>query len=366
MAEPLNPRLHAALTARLWYQISKPVRVADAGQPLQARYETVRGRVEIRVDGWGESYLADCPFCDDTRGRLSISHHLGVLDERAGTRYFHLWKCWNEDCQKSRENRDALQRMLTGSGGRRVGTRSGTRGRAPVPEPPAQVELPAVELPGCTAPLTALPADHPAVRYLGGRGFDSAELARDWGVGVCVHLPPGSPGSYCAGRIIIPVRRRGVTVGYQARCVGEPGPGAAKYLTCFPRSRALYGADEAETAAGPLVVVEGVTDVWRYGPGAVARLGRRLSHRQVQLIVELARLEAGWRPVVFVPDADDPNAAGDAGRDALDLAAAGYAGSFGVATLPPGTDPGSTDRVLLRGLVAVALASLTPAGKAAS
>ncbi len=51
---------------------------------------------------------------------------------------------------------------------------------------------------------------------------------------------------------------------------------------------------------GPVVVVEGVTDAWRLGPGAVALFGKSIATEQSQLILRYCL----GRPIVVLLDAD--------------------------------------------------------------
>ena len=66
------------------------------------------------------------------------------------------------------------------------------------------------------------------------------------------------------------------------------------------KSQLLYGLPEAAGLQDAVVVVEGPTDVWRLGPGAVALLGKDMSLRQQELV---DRFLPG-RPVVVFLDRD--------------------------------------------------------------
>ncbi len=91
-----------------------------------------------------------------------------------------------------------------------------------------------------------------------------------------------------------------VTAGWQARCIGETTDQAPKYL--FPRgfqkSKLLYGLPHALRTQGPVVLCEGPTDVWRYGPGAMATFGLHLSRDQRLLLIH----HFAGRPIVILPD----------------------------------------------------------------
>lgn len=157
------------------------------------------------------------------------------------------------------------------------------------------------------------------------------------------------------GRIAVPVSRDGVTVGYQFRYPDDldwKAAGVVKYLTYFPKSLTLYGIDEVGDA-GIVVYCEGVTDVWRYGYGAVCSLGKDLSTDQVQLLVE----RGGTRPLVMIPDYDDPKSEAAFFKSAKALIAAGYRGKIGWVKLPEGKDPATMGVRDLRFLVNNAAAS---------
>jgi DNA primase len=104
------------------------------------------------------------------------------------------------------------------------------------------------------------------------------------------------------GRIITPVTMNGECVGWQARAPFECDWGARhipKYynLPGMPKTSMLYGYDQA--VGEPFcIVVEGVTDVWRVGVGAIATFGKTLSFSQAELIYQ------NWKKVVIAYDSD--------------------------------------------------------------
>jgi hypothetical protein len=346
----LNNLLYSRMAAKLAYQQTEAIRVVNEDQELQVYYQTdpVSGRPDMVIVRWGEAYYADCPFCHDTRGRLSVSYYYNTIDpvvKRTPTLY--LWRCYNEDCQERSEYRQFLRALI----GDDHGFNQDAKTRLPAGRPPRvkrtqKTELDTIDPPGQTVPLTDLPPGHPALLYLAGRGFDPTELVRDWEVGYCLHTTPRTAGAMCLDRIIIPVIQREQVVGYQARFVGATDKtGPPKYLTYYPKSQTLYGFDAARQAGGRLAVVEGATDAWRAGAGrAVARFGKRLSRRQAELLIEASRQADGWRPLVFVPDANDPQAVPETFRDVADLVRLGYAGRMGLLPLPPGSDPAGLAR----------------------
>jgi hypothetical protein len=121
------------------------------------------------------------------------------------------------------------------------------------------------------------------------RGFDTEELVKLWDV-----KSIGCLGGMYANRILMPTVLDGVPVSWQTRTVkGESVQG--KYLTAPPSHEAVfhktlvYGMDYAKRA-GMAVVVEGVMDVWKLGPGAVHTFGVQWGDGQVKMLAELERV----------------------------------------------------------------------------
>jgi hypothetical protein len=335
----LNPSLMAAMD-----RVFAKVNVVNAGMELEGFYydDVQSGARRLRVVRWGEGYTTDCPFCGDSRGRMTVNHRWGVRDHETGFNGYELWRCYNEDCQSDPGNRAKLRAQLTA-----------VWVACPVLRPPRvkSVDKPVLEpaeFPGVLVPLTELPRTHHAITYLRDRGYDPDELSRLWKVCYAEHVPPRTRGAMSAGRIIIPVHAGGVMVGWQARFIGEidwKATGVQKYLTYFPKSLCFYGMDEAEPEDA-LVIVEGVTSVWRYGFGALPLLGKTISQTQVGILMERGR----DRPVVLIPDTDDPESYPAFVKVAGLIQAAGYGGNIGYAPLPPNTDPANLTQAQLRHL----------------
>lgn len=345
----LNPRLLDAMTKAFG-----AVRVRDEGQPLEGYYapDPVTGRTRLYVVRRGETYEANCFKCNDHRMRMAVNHRYGIFDPKTGGYGSELWKCYNEECQSDYANRARLRDIVFGASlGCRLPHRRDPEVVACLPR-----ELEPVEFPGVLVPLTELPASHPAVRYVKDtRGFDPAELVALWGVGYAEHVPPKSRGAMSAGRLIAPITHGGVMVGWQARHVGEADwKEVPKYLTYCQKSLVVYGLDQAE-GADVLTAVEGVTDVWRYGPGAVCGLGKGLSARQCELVASRLR----GRPFVVVPDRNDPTSEPKFFAAAGDIVALGHRGPVASCCLAPGLDPAMLSRPKLRGVVAAAITTAT-------
>jgi len=187
-----------------------------------------------------------------------------------------------------------------------------------------------------------------AVRYLRGRKFDPEEIEGLWkvmatGPGSVIRTGDGKSVDF-SYRIIIPVFRKGKLVTYQGR--DWTGKSSKKYLACppwaegWPIKDTLYGVDEADDAGnGDAVLMEGVTDVWKYGPGAVACFG--IKHRQTQ-IRELARR------FDRVTIAFDPEGAARIQARKITRELEEWGLEVRSPRLPRGKDPGDMDREELR------------------
>lgn len=295
MTQPLNPALYRAMAAVFG---EHNVRIRNAGEPMQGTYLTLPdGRLRFEPSSNGEYYVTHCLFCNDTRHRLWINHCWGVQDERTGDRRYWLAICYNEDCLRYGDHLEDLKERLSNY---HVHAASGRIALAP-PLIVSGSPLRRIALPKDFVPLNELERGHPARRYVRGRDFQPDRLAQDWGVGF-------STSAYClspTGRLVIPLRASlpgegWCVVGWQARAITpseEP-----KYYTRHntPKKALLYGLERVDGDGSPVLICEGVTDVWRAGRNAVAVLGHYVSEAQQRLIRERLR----DRPLVVMFDAD--------------------------------------------------------------
>jgi DNA primase len=113
--------------------------------------------------------------------------------------------------------------------------------------------------------------------YLRWRGFDHRTVERLWGVqgfGVCARF---------SWRLFIPIVFDGEVVSWTTRSTGRDN-GGLRYISASSEEESvnhkllLYGEDMATHS---IVIVEGPTDAWKIGPGAVATLGIGYSKQQV-------------------------------------------------------------------------------------
>ena len=120
-----------------------------------------------------------------------------------------------------------------------------------------------------------------------------------------------------------------------------------KYLFArgFRKSEYLYGLHAVATSRGPIVVVEGATDVWRLGRNAVGLFGNSISKKQIELLIIHARA----RPIIVLLDRGMENQAGQiASKIESARRLQGDTASVKVAEIPADyEDPGDCPRDLL-------------------
>lgn len=234
--------------------------------------------------GWLQ---VDCPFCGEGSGK----YHLGFNLAHA---YANCWQCGSHPLLKTLaeltgERYDVLK-GLTGKLDRfrlAEGDEAKPRGKLVLPER--------------VGPMMRCHRD-----YLAGRGFDPDELERLWelqGIGIAERLQ---------WRIFIPIRWRGKVVSWTTRAIGDRI--SLRYVAAAPDEESisaktiLYGADYVRHA---VLVTEGPTGPWRFGPGTVATLG--LGHTSMQ-----ANRIARW-PFRFICFDNEPEAQKRARKLADDL-----------------------------------------------
>ncbi len=118
--------------------------------------------------------------------------------------------------------------------------------------------------------------------YLRSRGFEWRKLVKLWGIRGTGLFSESSLGVDLKFRIFIPIHFQGKVVSWTTRSVSNKHERrylSASYLEeAYDHKHLLYGADYVRHAA---IVVEGPTDVWRIGPGAVCTFGSAFSLGQV-------------------------------------------------------------------------------------
>jgi DNA primase len=121
--------------------------------------------------------------------------------------------------------------------------------------------------------------------YLTKRKFDPEYLERKYDLLGCNEI-----GEF-KFRIIIPVYYQNQLVTFLGRDITGKSP--VRYKNCpveksvMPTKSVLYNLDSIRKTA---VIVEGVTDVWRIGEGAIATFGTQYTKAQLALLIGLKRV----------------------------------------------------------------------------
>ena len=145
--------------------------------------------------------------------------------------------------------------------------------------------------------------------YLQRRGLDWRRVQDEWGP--LKETPPYAQPGIIASRLIAPLIRDGREVSWQGRSMRDDCEKAKRYMTCpkelevMFHKATVYGIDHA-VSLDKAVVVEGLFDVWKLGPGAVHTFGTSWSQAQLAL---LSTVKQVW--VMF----DSEPGAQRAGRD---------------------------------------------------
>jgi len=233
---------------------------ADAGIPTISE-----GHRHCRP-GWVQT---ECPFCSGNPG-----YHLGY--NIAGD-YFNCYRCGGHlpidvIARLGRMDKSAARRAL-----------AQYKGKARIRQDAAA--LSAVKLRrSCKWPHGVGPLKRMHKRYLQGRDFDPEKLIRTWNLEAT-----GCTGDY-KFRILAPITFEGKVVSFQGLDVTDLA--SLHYKTCAEKNEArkhkhcLYGAEHTGKDA---VIVEGIADTWRLGPGAAATFGIGYTQTQVQLISKYRR-----------------------------------------------------------------------------
>jgi hypothetical protein len=347
----LNDALYAALQTRF----NQEPLVCNPGQEALFSCPPIKrtriGRSTKRyavVEHWGECYAINCPACGDTRQRLYFSYlYEQSTKEKTVTYYFgRLCRCQNEKC----DLRGYLADLKIPS--EQVATKPSTF---------VGIVQQSVDLPKGCFPLLSKEVPSHILEYVYQRGFDPAMLMNQF----FVHYAPegtvweeGRPATETApevpakvlfeGRLLIPVIQGRHLVGFQLRRCQDLTKDKYKYLNSHLRkSRCLYNRDVAMYQRD-VILVEGVTDVWRLGPNAMALFGKELNEYQKHLLKLLFGFSG--RCLVCI-DADD-KAGQEKAEQLVETLRREQVFPRGVAQLrlPSGYDPASLSYAYLQNL----------------
>jgi DNA primase len=204
-----------------------------------------------------ESISISCPFCGDHE--YSGNNHLGIkMDTK-------VWNCWICSARGSLiklamrlegcDYNDAIEHLRPFMN---IDPSTLQDNDSEVRQPTRKVELPGV--------ATLLDSHH---NYLEGRNFDPEYIFRKYKLN-CV-----GPIGRWRHSLIIPYFNNGRIITFSGADITGTSDTKYRYLSneqsVNPIGKTLYNIDNAIDTA---LVVEGVTDVWRVGDGAVA-LGRK-------------------------------------------------------------------------------------------
>ena len=179
--------------------------------------------------------------------------------------------------------------------------------------------------------------------YLMERDVDPVQLERECAACWCPN-PTGNG----IGRIVFPVYRNKVLVGWQGRALPRDCSKAVpKYWTSGSKANWLFNLDRARWFPFG-VLVEGVFDCFRVGVQGVCRFGKTTSTAQLRMLVSAW----GGQGVVVLPDMNDPEALPGAVKETkLWNARSLFKDGAKVVRLPAGSDPGSLTHEAIAELV---------------
>lgn len=207
-----------------------------------------------------------CPFCGGSTG-----YHLGINTSNG---YANCYKCGGYNMFKvistilktsTYETKQILKKYSGGS--RIISSKKETRNI------PSELVFPSD-----IKPITQAARD-----YLIDRNFNPDQIASTWGILSTPHW------GFYRNRILAPIYQHDKLVSFQTRDITGTQP--QKYLACFqndeliPHQQCVYGFDLA-LGRKTCIVVEGITDVWRLGPGAIGTFGIGFTRHQARLIAD--------------------------------------------------------------------------------
>lgn len=226
-------------------------------------------------DGW---VGVNCPWCPPPRGHKG-AFRLGIEINSGRT---NCWVCGRHSIASVLV--EVAKVPYKTAKGLLSGIRLSNLSPAHVPKPDSKLQRPSG-----IGPM--LPAHR---KYLQVRGFNPDKIEKLWNV-----MGIGIAGSL-QWRLYIPITLDGQEVSWTTRSIAENN--VRKYISASPNQErlhfkdSLYGIDMVRTT---IVVVEGPTDVWRIGPGAVALYGLNYTPSQVALIAKFP-----WRVICFDNEPD--------------------------------------------------------------
>lgn len=332
---PLNPTLYRRLR-----KVFGSVKVANEGEAMKAKVGVgLDDKPMLLFSHRGEQYRISCPYCNDTTHRLYISHMYGKRDN-SGRQLNFLALCFNEGCMAREENRIDLEDALNAIDLAEAEVKQGVVVSAEAEER---------DWPGQCYLVNTLKKSHKAVVYLKSRGFDPDVLAKRFQVSYCME----SHWFLARDRLIFPVFEYGKLKGWQARYIGElPWKDKEKkkdlppkYFSCpnsHFRSRCIFNFDAMKQWQTG-VIVEGPTDVFRFGAMAGCIFGNSATEFQRRRLLSVFRR----RTLILLLDPEEFESESTQ-RLVRMMSKKLDRDRFAAVKLPEGTDPGSLEKDFVR------------------
>jgi len=216
------------------------------------------------VAGW---LTTKCPFCDDPSEHLSYN-----IDEN----YFNCYRCGSHFVDTT------ISKLINVSEqeARIILKQYGLHLSISTKEPVVRIRDKAHKLPSNTMPLQA---NHKM--YLEKRNFDPEYLEKEWNLIGTGPISKLDNIDY-KHRIIIPFIWNNQQVSFDSRDITNKHK--SKYMACpkdrelIPHKEILYGKQDKWKDTG--IIVEGPTDVWRFGPFSCATSGIKYTSKQIRVI----------------------------------------------------------------------------------
>lgn len=215
-------------------------------------------------DGWVNT---SCPFCTGNAG-----YHLGHHPETG------KWACWRCGGKNEAQAVAALLQVSHREVRSILKNYEGISIR--VQAPAKNIMKKKFHLPPNSEELHKLHR-----KYLEGRGYDVEKLVHDWGL-LGTRMESTMDKIDYSRRIVIPYYWDGEIVSFDTRDI--TGKAQNKYMACSDAREAiahkaiLYGRQQFWSRTG--IIVEGTTDVWRFGLSSCATSGIKYTPAQVRCI----------------------------------------------------------------------------------
>ena len=205
-----------------------------------------------------------CPFCSGHYG-----HHLGF---NIKGQYFNCWRCGYKSNIKAISGLAKVNFSEAKSLINKYTITGLTQEKEISHEKPSKIILPKYSLP--------LGKRHK--KYLEKRGLNPDKIEKEYGL-----LGTDKRSNY-PWRIIIPITINGVIVSWHSRDITglseTPHKACPQNREVIPHKSIIYAYDQSQ---GPsAVIVEGVFDALKLGPGAVATFGISVQREQVLFLME--------------------------------------------------------------------------------